>query len=909
MYRRAVAILLVAILTLVSVAPALALDAPQAGARTRVSILHAASGSDDASASYPRLAAEETARILREAGGLTRVQVREAVDAAALRALIRETTSEVLIVTAHADARGLAVGGATIAWSDLRDDLAASGATYVAVGACDSRLLGEVPGKTVLTTFDGKVDRRYAAATLAHDLVQQAIPSIDPRFVGQFLLYIDAHGGFERYAHLLVAPEEPLEADLECESELREWYDGKVPAQTRPNCIYFIEPGSPNCFSERDRASELCQKLTSGDQDQVNAESSGEANVSFADGSGGTSSAAAQDGPGAPQTQQAAPKWYYYIGTVMQTGVEGGAGSTKAYVKYGSVRPDPCITLLAYDFTGGGAISIFKTLWKKFKEEKGSTAKEVVPTTENSIGLRLCGYIKSKEVNISPSAPSEFQASAALDLRVSHRATLQWEIHLWRWSYWINFGAEGGVKYPFYPAIDGEFQLCPSGSRNWARYAFDAEISGGGLQIFAYALTGYKEFGVQQDLGWTFSHDTHRVRECDATTEAQAQQSAASHALDPFLAGLLDAGLAVKNAEPTLLSIQDDGAYVFLNAGFSSVRPGTGAFRHLAEIGALDALGIPLDLPLDQQVLLDLTQPRLQELLGMDLGAPTPIVSLRDGVAIIPASIPLAAGLRGFCASPPTGYDALVAANCANVDSAPLTLATSEPGVCDPAVDPDNVGAETDGGVPPQYLGGAVTPGACHAPMRGLIEAYGDTEAAALGTACATALGPASLAPTCDGIAGTEQGSGGTTQIRLFSSIHSMFQLVQRPTQAWWLLGSCNVKFFDTDVGNFVSQTQDEIGSEAASHSVCIDRVASQVDNVRVDLGTVDEEIRDGAALLAMYAAFAPVTTVLAADPPSATDVVPGGGDVNQWVQDQLNDAWADACPVISPVWPCAGGI
>src|SRR5581483_6738231 len=374
-------------------------------------------------------------------------------------------------------------------------------------------------------------------------------------------------------------------------------------------------------------------------------------------------------------------------------------GSTDAVeIEYGPVEHDSCVTIVTLsDLTSGGMTAILRAILDNIRSSAGSNGA-ISANSDSSIGLRICGDFHAVIPALTTQRPSHTSVVATFDIRVSGRSYISIQQKVLRWTITIDIGVEGGIKYPIEFDISGDITNCSSDWSsliNWSG-RLDVPWKAGGATIFGYGMAGYKEIGYEHDFGANGSGSFSFWRNCNGQWGFNAGSSDARLApipandplLGPTLQRLVDAGAATLHAQPTVLYVQPDGTAVTLKSGFVPLVPGTGQWNGLAAKGGLAKLGIPADLPASRVALVDLTNPRVAEVMGVNPGNVVPEVTLNhDGVVILPASTPVDEAQEAFCAAP-AKYPALEAATCAGLDFGPLRPASAAAVSCLP-VRPD----------------------------------------------------------------------------------------------------------------------------------------------------------------------------------------------------------------------------
>lgn len=779
----------------------------------------------------PEQAADELRALLVDVGGLRAVTLARAATREAFLDELAATNADVLVVFGHGDISGIDVQGTRAAWRDVAAAIARSDARDVYVGACDSYALGEIAGKRVRTTFQGEIDADVVAPQVASDLFLDLLPTLDAEFEPRFLEYVEARGGLDHYARLMIAPQHPLAPD--CGDKLEAWYGGEKPA-SKGECIFYMSPNSTNCHAEQERNVPPCSDLTAGDQKAWSEGSTPSASASYTDGDSG-----AEDFSEA-----------YWDRLARVFGVEVDVFGGTLNIEVGS-HDNTCRTILKLEeLLAGGTTYALRLLVQRL------TSRSIAPIAADgsALAFRVCGAVQVFVPQFgSTTEEVQIKAVGELDLRATTYGEIMVKIPVFRWSRDLKVDIEGGFSYPLRAGVEGTAGRCydPHGRVVGAPLIARIPVEGGEAGIFVEAQAGYVGLGWRRDFGGDFSHTFEFRGRCPAgTTENDpngGQSADASVGVEADIgarigdanARLVAAGLAVVNAAPTTILETEEGT-TSLVSGFLVLRPGSGTFHGHAASGALDKLGIPRDLSPTLKAIVDVTHPRVIEALGSSAIPPTPLVSLVDGVAIVPAVTPAGLATEGLCENVNAANFLLVKA-CADVSFEPIPVVRDNSGVSFLA---------------PQ-LGGIDTSLA--------TDPAGVAASAAHGVACT-----GSVEYICRDARRIESAPGIAFDLSLLQDIHDTFLIVERPLEVVWMLSGCAlsvggvqvvedtnyapVAYFDPDG----TPHMDEEG--AWTHCLTIESWGGVPE---LDLQAVEKSFTLGQAVLVQMAQPGPAAAVL----------------------------------------------
>lgn len=814
--------------------------------RTRVDVVYAAGAGDD----EPVLAAREADRLLSELGGLRNVRLVPTTDAASFLEVVRSSRAPILVIFAHGSATGVSVAGTPLGWDTVRGAIAQSEARDVFLGSCDSALMLPIDGKTIRTAFRGAVDVKVVAPQIASDLFLDVLPSLDPRFLPQFTTYVEQRGGIERYAELILFPEQALQSDEErCRDLMTAWYAGEEP-RSSGECIFTLDPANINCYSPAERRTEVCTSSSATEQEVVTQEASAAMSASETD----------PEEPGA--ADQFSTAWWDKMRAKLAprlpaTGnpgewirIEGGPGQLE------------CFTVVKLeDFAAGGLSAALRAMLKRLAEIAEPDDFVNSDVDGSVLSLRICG---SYNVYAALTVDGEARFGGAGDLEGRLSLYFEASINVFRWSL-VSIAFEGGFAVPTKVSMDGRVQFCPNSRALTAKVS--APVSFGPGQLFYEGNWGWREFGDRADLTGKKEWSFETIKRCPngySPFAATIDPRIPELELDTTLARLIDAGIAVVNERPTILS--DDGTTShILQSGFISYEPGTAEWNGAREDGILDALGVPADLDRGLKVLVDVTDPAVLRALGRDVtDPPIPRVSLANGIAILPVGVPTNAALEAFCTGHVTDGQILHADACAGVVTGPIPQPF----------------AQID------LLFGTPAVGGVVRDLRAARDAIRSATEDACAMSATAAEGCSQLFVHESGLAAAEGG------IDLLAEVHSMMVLLDRgaqsvtgqPLTTMWFLTSCNAAVgpFAPEIGSGgatldlvpIVQPDGTVRMGKVHWTTCMEAASGETD--LMDLRELEAQFLLGNTLLATYATAANErrAETLDDDPMDVPDVV-----------------------------------
>lgn len=683
------AFLLAGLVLTLPLAPAADAITRHSMAGTRVTIVHDA-GDESAAA-----VAAELDGLLRDAAGFRRVRLVEATTPDAFLDAVAATRSEALVLIAHGAPEGLLVGGALVTWDDARASVAQSGARHVFLGACWSAAFGALDGKALHTAFEGLVDERLVAPQVLVDLVDALAPSLREPAKARLLEHIDARGGLDAYARLVVSPERPM--NVACNDKMDRWYEGQD-VSTSGECIVYLNAGNFNCHSESDRRQSPCKDYTAADQERfVREQGSASADSHYGDDSWASGSSASS--PSTASTGASA----FYDSMSRAFNAEVTHNNGHYHFKIGKdLRPDKCWTALRLEqFLSGGMSTLVQKSMTALRAKVFTGS--AINTDGSFLALRVCGGVSMGLYGFDSNPQGEAQVKGGfhLDGRLSAFGQFEWLIPVlwWEVPVWIYF--ETGASVPFKGDVTAGVRACYNSNGSWSfpnfYWRFAIPFSMGKFGLFAQANVGYAGLGLRQDFGGVWNPTFEATGWCPPGTKMSPGSSSTAQAdegsplgrvadvesiIDLPLAdayrALIEAGLAVENPAPTFVRVDEESRQAWrLVADFLELEPEDGAYMRLRETGVLDALGVP-ELREGEKLVLDRANARVAAALGDPVeGMPIPRVSLRgDGVLVVPkATLTTAAG-QSLC-SPEVNVPSaplLQAKACAGYTAEPLPV-------------------------------------------------------------------------------------------------------------------------------------------------------------------------------------------------------------------------------------------
>lgn len=770
----------------------------------------ATGGSEDA---YPFAVADEL-RDLLDAGGLANVREVEAATGPALLDALRAAEAVHLVVVAHGAPEGLAVGDDLVPWAAVRDALAESPASFIYLGACHSAALGEVEGKRVVTAFEGEVDRRVVAPQIASDMFAAGFPLLDPAFERHLLAHVEANGGLDAYARLLLLPQETLQDDR-CANLMNQWYDGAAPASAG-ECIFYLDPANMNCHAAEWRGSEPCATSSAAEQQALNRDSVSSASAREAEGSESSAAAA---------TDEFSTSWWATMQRTFGAQLHTDAGTVTIQTGPGA----DCVTIVKLEhLQAGGLTFALQAFLKEVRSRFGSATNTPVAASADAsiLALRVCGSVEVSS-GMTEDGETRFGAAGELDARVSMYFTA--EMKVFRWTRSVSF--EAGVMYPAKIGLEGRLSPCRNGDTSIVASRIVVPIEAGSAGLFLQAQAGWGSLGAKYDFGGTRDFSIDSRTRCP---DGWSPYATPDPTVDRTLQRLLSAGLAVVNPEPTVLGEDGLTTHTLQNA-FVILEPGTATWRGHAADGTLARLGIPVDLPPSAKVVVDVTNADVLRAFGRHVeDVPVPEVSLLGGVAILPSGTPTSASTELFCEGDvQDGGGVLHASACAGVVMGPIPQAYAD--------------ASWSLAAPQESL-----PVPDPSPVHDLAN-----DAVVL-TCGATPL----LAPVCaEGRSTTTAANAAPGGLDLLAAIHSAFQIVERPGFAQWLVSTCHAEPLPEDTSGRVTtmdvvptvRSDGSVGMGRAHTSACME--IGEVAAPRfLQLREVADQIVLGNVLLSVYA-------------------------------------------------------
>lgn len=874
MIRRAAWVLVVAL-----VVPSLVVAGRGAGQpAVAIEIVH--TGDADS-----RAVAEESLHLLREVARLPSVAVSEATTAAAFLDRVAASRADALVLVGHGSAAGLLAGDTIASWADIARAVESSRATHLFVGACESARLPSLARVSVHLRFEGAVDARVVAPSVADALVRELFPDEDAAFTPRLLAYVESQGDLSYYARLILVPERPLgSSPAECAAILREWHEGRGPsADVRSGCLFALGRSSLNCHAAASHGEDACRDFSADDQERWNAESvpSGEARY----------------GDGSEVTDSSTQPWYSWLAQQIGVEIEDEAAGTSVTLGP-AAGPASCVSMITVeDIFSGGTTPLIRAALRRVVADLRKDAA-IAPSADGSIlALRLCGQVVVVVPKVTTGAASYVGADGEVDVRLATFIYVDWDVPVFRWRTKVSIGFQGGVAAPMRLGLHGSLTRCEDGGFG---YRIDAPLEAGPLNLFVQGYTLWAETGWKQEFGGKLAHTFELHRACPGNDASALGLPSRGPAIERLMA----AGFARVNDAPTRVHLGPEGVESFVKSSFVAIRPGSATWNRLSADGGLDALGVPAHVDPSSMLVLDPSHGVAARALGLRTDALfVPRYSLVTPAVIVPAGTPLSDATDGLCARL-AAVSALAAnAHCDGASLAPLR--GPKAGGC-----AGYYGAAVLGAAGADVQGGALdegstavsagSPGNCAGDFRPI----GDVVERALVENQTVACGERALvqeaAPYCAYAEGETSGEGAITGLVLLANVHQTFTILSRPSEALWFLDGCSVKVdrLGFDSGQTIEAAKRDVGNVGWERlGVCMNATFAPGAPV-VPHDVVLLEYEQGWDVLANLAASAPATFVAAAEgqpPIEPPDLV---GAVKRLVYDP-------ACPHLAPLYEC----
>lgn len=836
--------------------------------------------------------ASELEGLLEDVSGFRRVRLVEARDGASFLASAEATRTQALVLVAHGSPDGFVVAGELLPWQAAHGAIARSEARHVFLGACWSAALAPLDGKTIHTAFVDLVDERLVAPQVFVDMMEEVTPLLRQRTEAPLLEHVNERGGLDEYFRLAVAPERPM--SVECNDKMDRWYEGQD-ISSQGECIAYLHPDNFNCHSEAERRQSPCKDYTAADQERFNREASGTstADASYGDDTwadGASSTAAASDASGddaaGPSVAEGRSAYAYYdqMAKAFELGFVNNGNHIE--VKLGkNLKPDRCWTALRVeDIVSGG----MRTAIQKGMEALRSAVKPGAPinTDGSFLALRICGALKLAMwgFNSDPQTEVHLKGGIHADARLSAFGSVNLWIKVLYWEREFTVHFEAGASVPFKFDVSFGFRGCynPDGSWDFPNFYWRGAFAGsvGRFGLFIQANSGYAGLGYRHDFGNIWNPDWDPTGWCPYGTSMSPPRNGASWSADapttpdaavalfpmplasPYQA-LVDAGLAVENANPTWVHVDEESRQAWrLTADLLELRSDDAVYNGMREKGVLDALGVR-EIGPHEKIVLDRTNPRVAAALGDPVeGLPVPRLSLlHDGVIVVPRGTPTSAAGQSVCSPDASIPDAalLQAQACAEYG--------------------------TDQGIP--YAGATVAaateiPGA---PSLVDPEPYTGTLDTVLGLPHEVACSQSVMRAPC--VDARNLGSLGSGQgyVDFLREIHRQFQLIERSDKVT-MLTTCAVQG-GVQAPAPVVHPNGEVALAQASVDTCV-----QMDWALdlIDLKEANDQFAEGQVILADMEANSVHWGVSTVGKPLET--LEGAPDVVGYV-------WSIACPFL----------